>query len=298
MQSKIYDYIIIGRGIAGCVCAFKLESLGFSCLILEKTIQRTEKICGGGIPFKAICKLQEIGMDIDNLYKKDVSIIRGDMSFYCDGKEIYTKYDRDQYSIGCTRIVFDDFLLGEAIKYGAEIKWDTDVKEINRIDDLYSVCGFLSNEVVVAAGARGLRNNYYKGQSMGISAQVKGNSNFSNDTFMYYYFEPNRMDKYFWIFPNGKNKWNIGIWSKEPYSEMREDYEELWKKYIVPNFSIYEYIHNPTGEFCGNISLNTLEKIDCDSIGDYAGVNNINNGGGIYRTIKSVIKYVDSRGSK
>ena len=32
----MYDYVIIGSGLFGSVCAYELNSLGFKCLVLEK----------------------------------------------------------------------------------------------------------------------------------------------------------------------------------------------------------------------------------------------------------------------
>ena len=38
----IYDYIIIGGGIAGSVCAYELGKRGQQCIILEKNSQQSE----------------------------------------------------------------------------------------------------------------------------------------------------------------------------------------------------------------------------------------------------------------
>lgn len=291
-MSRVYDYIIIGSGVAGNVCAFILQKKGFSCLILEKEKIRKEKICGGGIPRKAIDMLIGMGMDIQKFFDSDVSLINGDIAFI-NGQYITNYYESDCYAAACRRKIFDDFLLNEAIGYGAEIKWGECVNKIEYKDNIYQVNDFLSKKVIASPGARGLKNRYYKGQSIGISAQIYGNTDLRNDIFHYFYYK-NTDDTYFWIFPIGKKLWNIGIWFRSPSHEMNNEYKKCWEKYVESNFCNYTYIQRPMAEFCGNVNISIEEKIITDAIGDYGGNNNIINGGGIYRAIKSAIKYTDT----
>ena len=74
---------------------------------------------------------------------------------------------------------------------------------------------------------------------------------------------------------------------------MRENFIKCWNKYVEPNFFVDTILQSPKAEFCGNIPLERKEMFLCDSVGDYAGSNNILNGGGIYRAIKSTLKYTD-----
>lgn len=291
-----FDFIIIGSGVAGNVCAFELQKKGYSCMILEKTISRCEKVCGGGVPYKALQVLQRIGMSLDELYARDVSIIKGDV-VYEDGNQVESIYDNNCKALGCRRTDFDDFLLAEAQKYGAKIRWGANIKEIEAHSNGYLVDKYQSKKVVIAAGARGIYNKYYHGQSMGISSQIMGEGSFLTDRFTYFYLT-NSGDKYFWIFPVGKNIWNVGLWFKIPEYSMKETFLECWNSIIKPNFANYTILQKPTAEFCGNVSLNLIEKFPCDAIGDYSGTNNILNGGGIYRAIKSALKYTDKIGRK
>lgn len=287
-MDKIYDYIIIGSGVAGNVCAFCLQKKGFSCLILEKEEKRREKICGGGIPRKALNLLDDIGMNIQKLLALDVSVINGDSSFI---NEHYVEnyYTPNCSAIACRRVVFDSFLLGEAVNAGAKIAWGENVNKIGFKNNTYKVNGYASRKVIVAIGARGFENRYYEGQSVGISTQICGDSDLKNDMFYYYYYK-NTDARYFWIFPIGNKLWNIGIWFRKPTSEMMKEYEECWKRYVEGTFRGYTYVQKPSAEFCGNIDLGKKEQIIVDAIGDFAGMNNIKNGGGIYRAIKSAIQ--------
>lgn len=286
-----YDYIIIGSGIAGNVCAYELQKKGWSCLIIEKTQKRCEKVCGGGIPYKALERLQKIGMNLEELFSKDVMRIRGDI-IYVNGKPEESIYGENNMAVGCRRAEFDDFLLREALRKGAEICWGMPVNNVITADGGYNVGYYYAHKVVIAAGARGLQNKYYLGQSIGISAQIAGESSFPLDRFTYFYLN-GLGDRYFWIFPIGKNVWNVGLWFMTPDNSMRKTFIECWNKYIEPAFSSYIILQNPKAGFCGNISIEPRERFNCDTIGDYSGTNNIANGGGIYRAIKSALKYAD-----
>lgn len=286
-----YDYIIVGSGIAGNVCAYQLQKKGYSCLILEKTSSRYEKICGGGIPYKALEKLKFIGMDVDMLLQQDVTLIKGDISYRRNNVESCI-YDSDKFAIGCRRAIIDDFLLKEALKQDAEVRWGTTVRRIVNSEDNYNLGNTRSKEIVVAAGARGLLGKYYSGQSLGMSIQIYGKSKLPSDMFSYYYFKENS-ECYFWIFPIGRNIWNIGLWSREPYSDLKKDFYSCWHNYIENNFMDYYILRPLKTEFCGNVDLSGKEGITCKAIGDYAGTNNIINGGGIYKAIKSALKYTN-----
>ncbi len=290
-MKEYFDYIIVGSGVAGNICAYELQKKGWSCLILEKTQGRCEKICGGGIPYKALVGLNNIGMKLDGLLHKDIALIKGDIAYINDNIE-ENNYAEGNEAIGCRRAIFDDFLLSEALKKGAEIQWGVSVKNIKFDGTDYSVCDFYARKVVIASGARGLQNKYYPGQSMGISAQIKGDSSYRLDCFTYFYLNESR-DCYFWIFPIGQKIWNIGLWYRVPNYSMRETFNKCWNKYVVSNFRIDVLLQAPKAEFCGNEPLENKEMVLCDSIGDYAGTNNILNGGGIYRALKSTLRYTD-----
>lgn len=291
---KNFDYIIIGSGIAGNICAYQLQKKSYSCLILEKSIIRCEKVCGGGIPYKALEKMKLIGMNIDALMQQDVALIKGDIS-YRKNKVETCIYDSSKFAIGCRRTILDNFLLEEALKQGAKVQWGTPVKKIVSSGSYYNIANIKSREIVVAVGARGLLGKYYSGQSIGMSIQIYGESKLPSDMFSYYYFKENN-ECYFWVFPIGRNIWNIGLWSRVPYNDLKKDFYSCWYSYIKDNFRDYHILQPLKTEFCGNVDLSCKEGIPCKAIGDYSGTNNIKNGGGIYKAIKSVLEYTNEIG--
>lgn len=283
----IYDYIIIGSGIAGNVCAYILANEGKSCLVLEKNEVRKEKICGGGIPYKALSLLSDIGMSIDRLLGSDVSVINGDISVFPDGREEKNNYSKTCFAIGSRRIIFDEFLMNEAIGKGAEILYNQNVSEYTNYGEYIDVNGFMAKKVIITIGARGFDGRYHVGQSIGISMQFKGKTSLQKDIFYYWYIGDKT--KYAWLFPIGKDIWNYGIWYQIPDFEMKSIFEE-YKESIVERYfgSSIEVIQKPRAEFLGNVDLRNDTCVY--GVGDYAGANNILNGGGIYRSIKQSIK--------
>lgn len=284
----IYDFIIAGGGIAGSVCAYELCRNGKTCVVLEKEQPLHEKICGGGVPYKAIRLLTDIGINLmEQTIQEQTQRVTGHIinSPHKNEEKIYSE---GNVSLGLQRSTLDSFLQLCAKRQGADIQYGEKVCEINNINGLYIVNKYMAREFVCAVGARGIGNITTNGQSVGISMQIEGNSILRSDRFHYWYFTDSD-DKYFWIFPIGRSRWNIGVWYRMPSCQMKSEFENGIKNYVLPNFPYgYEIISKPRGEFLGNMDQRT--DIICNGIGDFAGMNNIKNGGGIIGAIESAIK--------
>lgn len=258
------------------------------CIILEKTPYRIEKTCGGGIPRKAINLLKTINIDIFDLPGDKYSIISGVCSKYAD----YTKtktYDVDSCAIGVRRCVLDEFLLQKAIKEGAYVAYGEHVTKVDKVDDSYIVNGYCGKNVVYACGARGLKEQYTSGQSIAISTIIHGKCTLANDVFHYFYLDDTE-EKYVWAFPVGDALWNVGLWSSKPYSQMKKDFNDFFETNIKNCFNKgYSVIESLKGEFLGNIDQRKQYNVKY-GIGDFAGLNNPKNGGGITQAIESAME--------
>ena len=286
----VYDYIIAGSGIAGSVCAYELSRQNKSCLILEKEPDRFEKICGGGVSYKAIALLKSIGINIEEIFSEETSIIDGHIFFRNNKFEMHN-YKDGVFAMGTPRYIFDEFLLKQSLRQGAIVKYNEKVDAITKENNLYIVNNYKAYNFVCAVGARGIANHIPNGQSVGISGQIVGQSILPSDKFYFWYYSDSE-DKYFWTFPIGKNLWNVGVWFKKPDSSMKRDFIEGMEKFIKPYFRLgYSYKIQPKGEFLGNIDQRSIDDNCCDGIGDFAGKNNIKNGGGITSAIESAIEY-------
>ena len=45
----VYDYIVVGAGPAGCICAGELKKKGYTVCALERQAPDHRKVCGDGI---------------------------------------------------------------------------------------------------------------------------------------------------------------------------------------------------------------------------------------------------------
>lgn len=284
----IYDYIIAGAGISGSVCAYMLSKNGASCIILEKNKRLMEKICGGGVPRKAIDLLDKIGIDTKLFLSKDVSIINGHVVEQ-NGMTKRVYYSKEKFALGMKRRILDGYILEQALLKGCKIDFGINVSKIIYKDSLYKINGYLGRNFICAVGARGIGNNVPKGQSMGISAQIYGRCILSSNKFYYWYYTESD-DRYYWMFPIGKDLWNIGVWYRKPYSTLLWDYKQMCFYKIKKYFPFgYQIVSQPKGEFLGNVDQRLIYKNNFYGIGDFAGMNNIKNGGGILPAIKSAI---------
>ena len=63
----MYDYIIVGAGPAGCVCAGELKRKNYSVCVLEKQPEHYRKVCGDGISYVCVQALRSIDFPIESL---------------------------------------------------------------------------------------------------------------------------------------------------------------------------------------------------------------------------------------
>ena len=289
LDNNYYDYIIAGSGIAGNVCAYLLASKKNNCLILERHSHRGEKICGGGFSYKALRLLEKANIDVNNLRTLEHKDIIGHVCFA--NKNIFEKkYTLGKISMGIQRKLADDFLLNQAIQHGAIIFYDTPVKTVRHEKNLFIVNEkFSTKNFIVATGAYGLKPYVPVGQSFGMSMLIQGQSRLDDDKFYYWYYGEDD-SKYCWKFPIGNDLWNIGIWQRNLNSDIKADFQSWLEKIESEYFhSGFDCLTKLRGSYLGNVDQRDNRNFSC-GIGDFAGHNNIRNGGGIIGAVKSAIE--------
>lgn len=287
----IYDYIIIGGGIAGAVCGYELGKKGAKCIILEKNSSQTEKVCGGGVSYKALGMLENIGINIEPLFSLDSKAIKGHVLYHLNNTESKI-YSDGKVSLGIQRNLFDGYLLQQAANKDVYIKYNEKVKEITYKNNIYDVNGFSTKNVIWAIGARSIEGSVIEGQSIGFSGQIYARSTLRDDFFHFWYFDEESYEKYFWVFPIGQNLWNVGVWNRRFDNRLNNDYQNCLKKYFLNNvIGSWEYIRKPKAEFLGHHDQRNTHSFMKQGIGDFAGHCNPHNGGGIHYAIESAIAF-------
>lgn len=148
---KILDYLVVGAGPAGLQVGYYLEKSNRSYSILEKS----EK---AGSFFAKYPRHRRL-ISINKLYTghDDPEInLRWDWnSLLCDDPEFrMTKYSED-YLPNADRLV--EYLIDYANKYELKINYNTEVKHIEKIDDIFHITSntgekYMAKCVIIAAG--------------------------------------------------------------------------------------------------------------------------------------------------
>jgi flavin-dependent dehydrogenase len=183
-------------------------------------------------------------------------------------------------------------MLENSLKYGTDIVWNCKCESIEKLLSGYLVNGtYNCKNIILACGALG-------GQKLGgiisphplpvgISARIYGECDYRDDTF-YYFYDEKIGDGYAWIFPVGKNLWNIGVWSSN-----RKNVKELFAEFEVKVFKTNKnrYDRIPKGALIGatNIDIGRESEIPC--IGDCAFSSDYYTGEGISFAIENGMDY-------
>lgn len=287
----IYDYAIIGAGVAGPVCAYQLAQNGKRCILFEKNSIPSEKICGGGVSYKALQSLRKIGIQTKLLFGNNSKSIQGHVIHKADGLTMTKIYSIGKVSLGIQRNIFDLHLLNCALKEGVSICYGYSINDVAHVNDLYNIDNYWVKHIIWATGARNVQGNLVTGQSIGYSGQICAKSKLEPYFFHYWYYDKSEENKYFWVFPIGHNLWNVGIWSRSPFIEMKKEYSNCLEKFFLDTVNNkWDYYRLPKGEFLGHIDQRQSSTVFSYGVGDFAGACNPLNGGGIIGAINSSIE--------
>ncbi len=120
MNSKQYDVICLGGGLAGLTAAIHLAKDGFNVLVIEKNKYPNHKVCGEYISNEAVPYLQHLGIDV---YQKGAIPIKRFQLSTVSGKTLAT--DLPLGGFGLSRHCFDNTLFIRAQELGVQFCFDT-----------------------------------------------------------------------------------------------------------------------------------------------------------------------------
>lgn len=288
-----YDAVISGAGPSGAFCALNLAKKGFNVLVIDKNKFPREKVCGGLISKKSMDLL-----DCNTLMKE---IDYNNINNICIRDETDKQINMESESpigIVVKRKEFDQFLIGGAVKAGAEFLDNCSLenymlepggykvqtgKGVFYTDYIIGADGYYS-KVARLANIRNRWGRWERGIALSIQVHDKYIKEKKDNTAEF--FLPDILAGLGWCF-QGKGYYNIGVGgiavdSRRVVDAFRHLMEQKIKdKSILPHLN-YKAAFLPAGGRLRKISNGRIFLL-----GDAAGFVDPFSGEGIYYALRS-----------
>lgn len=242
-SNQIYDVAIVGAGPGGSTAALGLARAGYKVILIDKSTFPRHKVCGDAIPNNAMRLLQEHYPELANQ-------IRHGAACPIDGYQAFWKGHRiaqgswSMQAINSARKSFDQMLLEAALEesncqLAAPHRIQTVARQSDQNWQLIDNHGqsFQARALILAQGANGDFR-----QQIGLPSMDKSQWGVAGSQYRTQWSTmPNRnlfflpkslsLPGYFWIFPVGENRCNVGfgVISQHPV-KLKSLYEEVCQK--------------------------------------------------------------------
>lgn len=229
---NIFELIIVGGGPGGAAAALRAREFGLNVLLIDKKVFPRDKVCGDALSGKTVEVLKKLKL-LDKVAEiggfQANAVIFGAPS----GKEIRIEFihsDPTQKSYGFVlkRYIYDDFLLGEVKKNGADVREGYSFDSLILDDITGQVSGIVANDekgeskqffapLVIGSDGFGSRvakqiGNIEKSLKHSMAATrsyYRGVSGLGDAIELYFLDE--LKSGYFWIFPMKDGLANVGL---------------------------------------------------------------------------------------
>ena len=226
----MYDAIIVGAGPAGSSAAIYCNKLGLNTLLLDKSIFPRDKICGDALSGKSVKILEELDLlqDLDKLDGAIVNrIIFGNPNHSECELHLNKSLNKRHISHGFVipRKIFDNYLFKKASDVSNVVSGFNVEDLIYNKSQVVGVKGksingeqkkYFGNIVLGADGPysiisrkSGLYNSDMNYTAVGLRCYYENVEDLTDQIELHYVNET--IPGYFWIFPAGNKKANIGV---------------------------------------------------------------------------------------
>lgn len=280
------EVIIVGGGLAGSTCAWKLKQSGIDCLILDKQNFPRPKLCAGWITPEVVKNLK---INLKTYPHSLLTFNKIHINIFGRNLELRTC----QYSI--RRYEFDSWLL---MRSGAPVNTHF-VREIKKENGFYVIDNKYRCKYLVGAG--GTICPVYRTFFQEINPRARRNLIVAiedefvcdyQDNNCYLWFFENKLPGYAWYVPKGKSYLNVGIGGLlNGVEKNHETIKMHWELFITKlrDLSLLKnYRSKPSGYIY--YKRGGIKKVHIDNafiVGDAAGLATKDLGEGIGPAIKS-----------
>ncbi|MBM7624676.1 NAD(P)/FAD-dependent oxidoreductase [Sporohalobacter salinus] len=281
------DIIIVGAGPAGAYAAYRLAQLDLDVLLLEKERLPRYKSCGGGLTSKVFRFVSEF--NLSNVIEDEITRV-----VFTHDLENPIKLDfAEPFTYMTMRNRFDYFLVNQAKKAGAKIKEETEVVNLELMEDKVQVYtaenNYTARYVIGADGVRSL-----VAQKLGLMNDLEYAIAYEKEIKApYQVLESQRgtinLDYgivhggYSWIFPK-KDHLSVGVGTFAKGVDLRESLEDYLVREKISDYEVFKTTGHPLP---AGGTKRELTKERAILIGDAAGLVDPLSGEGIFYALKS-----------
>ena len=294
----MYDVIIVGAGPAGSTAALYAHRLGLNCILLDKAVFPRDKICGDALSGKSVRLMRELNLleGVEELEGSEINRITfGSPSHSQFDVHLKGNKNNDYITKGYVvpRKIFDNFLFKKADEL-TETRQGFMVNDIiYQNDNISGVKGtniegkeeILNAPIImgcdgansIVARKLGLYEMDMENTAVAIRCYYEGVEGLSNQIELHYVSEVK--PGYFWLFPAGNGKANIGIGlskndAKKEDRTLRQIMDEIVQSdYFRSRFGNARPLEKPVG---WNLPLGRIQRKNHGNgfmlLGDAAGL--------------------------
>ena len=278
----MYDVIIVGAGPAGSAAALYAHRLGLNCILLDKAVFPRDKICGDALSGKSVRLMRELDL-LDGLEQLEGSEINR-ITFGSPSHsqfDVYLKGNKNNDHIKkgyvIPRKIFDNFLFEKADKVTETRQGFTVTDIVYQGNDISGVRGtnnegheeILEAPIImgcdgansIVARKLGLYEMDMENTAVAIRCYYEGVEGLSDQIELHYVDEVK--PGYFWLFPAGEGKANIGIGlskndAKKDDRTLRQIMDEIVQSdYFRSRFGNAHPLEKPVG---WNLPLGRIQR--------------------------------------
>ena len=290
--------IIVGAGPAGSTAALYAHRLGLNCILLDKAVFPRDKICGDALSGKSVRLMRELNLleGVEKLEGSEINRITfGSPSHSQFDVHLKGNKNNDYITKGYVvpRKIFDNFLFKKADELTETRQGFTVNDIIYQNDNISGVKGtniegkeeILNAPIImgcdgansIIARKLGLYEMDMENTAVAIRCYYEGVEGLSNQIELHYVSEVK--PGYFWLFPAGNGKANIGIGlskndAKKEDRTLRQIMDEIVQSdYFRSRFGNARPLEKPVG---WNLPLGRIQRKNHGNgfmlLGDAAGL--------------------------
>ena len=310
LKTGEYDVAIVGSGPGGSATAMSLAHYksDLKIALIDKSVFPREKVCGDAVPSWIFKDLEDVSAGIHEKFLRSVNpqVFRRTSVYNSKGRHLTLEWNGPGYMV--PRLVLDKFLFDQVSENKRVDKIQgVHIKYIQRLDGVFELYDSSRSLIMTARfliGADGAPSTVVRNLNPSIRMEASQGSavrcyyeNLNIESFetSRIYISKKFSPGYFWFFPMGPHKANVGFGMINSYRIKKGiNFREAFDHFIQDNSGVKELLDggHMTGELKGGFlpfskGVGTVIGPGFALIGDAANLNDPVSGDGIRNAVIS-----------